>query len=249
MAIKRCYVLGQPVDAVDFAGALTFVDERVLNAAPAGTILAVNPEKIITLNQSPFLANFFRDAALLIPDGIGVVGALRLQGEIVSRVPGADLMQAICELAGNRGYSIFLYGGKEEVSAKATEELMSRYPGIRIAGRRNGYVSPIEQDGLIDEINASGCQILFVALGSPRQEEWMSKNINKLKNVSIVQGIGGTLDTIAGSVKRAPVFWQRIHLEWFYRLLKQPSRAPRQLKLIKFIFDVLVEHSTRRLRN
>ena len=247
MSVKRCNVLGQPVDAVDFAGALAFVDERVKSRSPVGTVLAVNPEKIVTLKQSPFLAEFFRSAALLIPDGIGVVGALRLQGESVSRVPGADLMQAICGLAANKGYSVFLYGGKEEVSAKAAAELALRYPGIRIVGRRNGYVSPTEQDDLVAEINDSGAQVLFVALGSPRQEEWMSQHMSKLHGVSIIQGIGGTLDTIAGTVKRAPVFWQRIHLEWFYRLLKQPSRAPRQLKLVKFVFDVLVDEMKRRL--
>lgn len=248
MIVKRCFVLEQPVDAVDFAGALAFVDERVKSGARAGTVLAVNPEKIITLKQNKFLADFFRDAALLIPDGIGVVGALRLQGEHVSRVPGADLMQAICDLAARKGYSIFLYGGKEEVSAKAAGELTLRYPGIRIAGRRNGYVKPEEQEGLVAEINESGAQVLFVALGSPRQEEWMSQHISKLNCVSIVQGVGGTLDTIAGNVKRAPVFWQRIHLEWFYRLLKQPSRAPRQVKLIKFVFDVVADELVRRFR-
>lgn len=246
MSVKRCNVLGQPVDAVNFAGALAFVDERIRSSAPAGTVLAVNPEKLVTLKNNPFLADFFRSAALLIPDGIGVVGALRLQGESVSRVPGADLMQAICGLAASKGYSVFLYGGKEEVSAKAAAELGVRYPGIRIVGRRNGYVSPCEQNDLVAEINESGAQVLFVALGSPRQEEWMSQHMTKLHGVSIIQGIGGTLDTIAGTVKRAPVFWQRIHLEWFYRLLKQPSRAPRQLKLLKFVFDVMVDELKRR---
>jgi len=245
--VKRIFILGQPVDAIDMDGALTVIDNHVKDAKPAGTVLAVNPEKIITLNKSPFLADFFRDAALLIPDGIGVVAALRLRGEKVTRCPGSDLMQAICKLASFRGYSIFLYGGKEEVSERASRELQIRYQGLQIAGRRNGYVKPEEQDDLIDEINRSGAKILFVALGSPRQEEWMHQHMKKLQHVSIIQGVGGTLDTIAGNVKRAPVVWQNLHLEWFYRLLKQPSRAPRQLKLFKFILDVLIDETKRRL--
>lgn len=245
--VERHYVLGQPVDAVDMERALQFIDTRIAGRAAAGAVLAVNPEKVITLNRSSFLSDFFSKAALLIPDGIGVVFALRLRGSKVSRVPGADLMQRCCALAADKGYTVYLYGAKEDVSKRAADTLAVRYPGLRIVGRRNGYVKDDEQDSFVEEINASGAQILFVALGSPRQEEWMSRHMGRLHHVSIVQGVGGTLDTIAGSVKRAPVFWQRMHLEWFYRLLKQPSRAPRQLKLFKFVFDVLMDELRRRV--
>lgn len=248
MGIKRHFVLGQPVDAVDMTGALAFVDSHIRNRGAAVAVLAVNPEKIIALNRCAFLASFFREAGLLIPDGIGVVAALRLRGEKVTRVPGADLMQAICGLALKNRYTIFIYGGIDKVSEEASRELRSRYQGLRVVGRRHGYVKPEEQGGLIEEINASGAQILFVGLGSPRQEEWMCQYMKQLENVAIIQGIGGTLDTIVGIVKRAPIFWQSVHLEWLYRLLKQPSRASRQLKLIKFVLDVSVEEAKRRFK-
>ncbi len=167
-----------------------------------------------------------------------VLAARLLYGRRLGRVTGADLMQSICAEAVGQGYRIFLYGSSPETSAKAAEVLQRRHPGIQIAGRKHGYLTDDETAGLIDCINASGADILFVALGSPRQEHWISENLSRL-NVSVVQGIGGTLDTIAGNVRRAPKWMQAMGLEWFYRLLKQPSRAYRQLNLIRFAASVL----------
>lgn len=237
--IKRYSVLGCPVDGVDMSGALAFVAEAVKERTSPGFILAVNPEKVYVLRQDSFLNEFFAKACLLIPDGIGMVKGLGILHNVnISRVPGADLMQNICAEAPARGYRIFLYGSSEEVSVKACEVLRERHPGIQIVGRANGFVSADQMDALVDQINESCADILFIAMGSPRQEKWMSQYADKLKTVKICQGIGGTLDTIAGTVKRAPVFWQKLGLEWFYRLLCQPSRFQRQLRCFKFAFEV-----------
>ena len=233
--VTRYEVLGCPVDGVDMRGALDYVADAVKTRTEPGFILAVNPEKVFVLRNDEFLKQFFDKAALLIPDGIGMVKGLKILHKVrVSRVPGADLMQNICAEAPERGYKIFIYGASEEVNSKSCDILRQRHPGIQIVGRANGFVKPEDMDKLVQSINDSGAEILFIAMGSPRQEKWMSEHACKLNNIKICQGIGGTLDTIAGTVKRAPQFWQKLGLEWFYRLLCQPSRFKRQLRCIKF---------------
>lgn len=235
-------ILNTPVDAVDMAGALTFIADAVKERNSAGAILAVNPEKVFVIREDAFLRDFFENATLLIPDGIGIVRAMRiLYGKRIARCPGADLMQNICREAPERGYRLFLFGSSEEVNAKACEILRERYPGIRIVGRSNGFVKSEEMDGLVRQINESGAEILFVGMGSPRQEKWMSEYASKLTTVKLCQGIGGTLDTIVGTIRRAPRFLQEAGMEWFYRLLCQPSRFRRQLRCFKFAFEVYRE--------
>jgi N-acetylglucosaminyldiphosphoundecaprenol N-acetyl-beta-D-mannosaminyltransferase len=147
-------------------------------------------------------------------------------------------MQRICAVALERSYRIFVLGASEGVNAAAVIELRRRFPGINIVGRANGYWKPEDNPALIQRINDSCADIVFVALGSPRQERWMEANLPHL-NVKVCQGIGGTLDTIVGAVKRAPDAWQALGLEWAYRLLRQPSRARRQFKLLSFVLEVL----------
>ena len=239
MKSERLYVLGTPVDPVDMDSALEFVADAVKTRTSAGTILAVNPEKVFVLRQDTFLKDFFDNATLLIPDGIGIVKAVEyLFGKKIRRCPGADLMQNICKEAPKRGYKIFIYGSSEDVNVGACEDLRKRYPGIQIVGRSNGFVKPEEMDALVQRINDSKADILFIAMGSPKQEKWMSQYLSSLTTVKLCQGIGGTLDTIVGTVKRAPIFWQKLGLEWFYRLLCQPSRFKRQLRCFKFAVEV-----------
>lgn len=239
----RTHILGEPVDVVNMDTALEFIRGYV-NAPenPPGFVLAVNPEKVMCLRKDRTLHDFFEKATLLIPDGIGVVKALRMAGhKNAGRVAGADLMQNICQHAPHENYRIFIYGAAEDVNEAACAELERRNPGIRIVGRSNGYIKPEQMDDLIDRINGSGANILFLALGSPGQERWMEKHADRLTTVRICQGIGGTLDTIIGKVKRAPLGWQKLGLEWLYRLLKQPKRIGRQMNLFYFILLVLKE--------
>lgn len=237
--VKRIDILDTPVDCVDMAQALELINQHIQEAKQPGTVLAVNPEKVYALRENRFLKNFFTQAAILIPDGIGIVMAMRLKGYAATRVPGADLMIEICDMASKRGYRIFIYGAKEEINRAAVERLNKSYPTLQIVGRANGYITDSNMDQLVAQINESKADILFVALGSPRQEEWMYKYLQQLNTVRICQGIGGTLDTIVGNVKRAPLFFQRLHLEWFFRLLQQPSRAKRQVKLLNFVWEVV----------
>jgi N-acetylglucosaminyldiphosphoundecaprenol N-acetyl-beta-D-mannosaminyltransferase len=217
---------------------LSAVDDMIAGGLPR-TILAVNPEKVMKAQHDPVLRRALDDAGLLIPDGIGVVFAVRmLWGERISRVPGSELMPAICALAAQRGYKVFLFGASREVNEQAVARLQHQYPGIPIVGHHDGYVDEAGMPQLIDEINLCGAQIVFVALGSPKQELWMEKYLPQLHHVRVCQGVGGTFDVIAGRVRRAPAFFRQAHLEWFYRLITDPRRALRQVALPQFTLAV-----------
>lgn len=237
---NRLEILDIWVDPVNMDDALTRVESFVQHGDRPHVIFASNPEKNFSFPKVPFLHESFRNADLLIPDGIGVVKAAQiLHGVKLSRVPGVELMHNICELAANRRYRVFVYGAKEEVSSEACDKLQLLYPGLQIVGRANGYVKAEDMPQLIDQINGSQAEILFLALGSPTQEKWLAENKDRLQTVRVCQGIGGTLDTITGNVKRAPEFWCNYNLEWFYRLVSEPSRIKRQKVLPIFAARVI----------
>ena len=233
------HIFQLPVSQVTMESALGFVEQRVRSASSPSYIVSANPEKVYQVRSAPTVRAVFHGAGLVIPDGVGIVIAARLlYGIRLSRVPGADLMQAICAVAASRNYRIFLFGASEATNRKSVDVLRERHPGIAIVGARHGYMPEEGTDALIAEINEARADVLFVALGSPRQELWIQKHVPRL-NVKVIQGIGGTLDAIAGNVKRAPRWMRAAGVEWFYRLLAQPSRAHRQLNLIRFGTDVL----------
>ena len=237
---KRIDILGVWVDAISLTDAVTTVDHWI-GSTQTQMILAVNPEIVIASHRDSKLRLCLNHASLLIPDGIGIVIAARLlHGKRFSRLPGSELMPALCERAAQRGYRVFLFGASQHANDRAAEELKKTYKGIDIAGRHQGFVSDNEMGPLIDKINTSKTDILFVALGSPRQEYWIN-NYAAYLNVAVCQGVGGTFDIIAGLVKRAPLWLRRIHLEWLYRLIRQPNRILRQTALPRFVIQVLLK--------
>ena len=148
-------------------------------------------------------------------------------------------MPEICQIAAQKGRGVFLFGASPDVNESVAAELVKRYPTIAIAGRQHGYVKDNEMEEVVNRINDSGAQVLFIALGSPRQEQWMGAHMRKLKQVRVLQGVGGTFDVLAGRVKRAPPLFLRLNLEWLYRLLAQPQRILRQTALPRFVYRVL----------
>ncbi len=241
---RRVKVVGVSVDCVDMPGALAAIDELIEAGRPRA-VLAVNPEKVMFAHRDPALFAALEAAGLLIPDGIGVVLAARLlRGARLERVTGVDLMLELCAHAAERGYKLYLYGARPESNRQAVAELRRRHPGIRIVGHRDGYTRPEDMPALIEDINASGADILFVGLGSPRQELWIHEHLAALR-VPVCQGVGGSLDVVAGRIRRAPRFVRRFYLEWLYRLIRQPARAVRQSVLPQFAFEVLREKLSR----
>lgn len=234
MTPERIDILGVPVDCVDMAGAVDFLCDHVEQGKGCATVFAVNPEKVMRARRDTDLHRLLASATLLIPDGIGVVIAARwLKLGRFGRVPGSELMPRLCSEAAERGHGVFLFGARPEVNEAAAAALARRYPGLAIAGRQHGYVAKADMPALVERINASGADILFVALGSPRQEAWMCAHAADL-NVKVAQGVGGTFDVLAGRVNRAPKFFRSVNLEWLYRLACEPRRIWRQRALLSF---------------
>ncbi len=235
----RADMLGIPVDRLTMAAALDWADRQLARGTTPQAVIAVNPEKVTKAWRDPVLARQLADAGLLLPDGIGVVLAARLLGiGRFERVPGSEFMPALCALAARRGSRVYLFGARPDVVDRVRTRLLADYPGIAIAGAQHGFVSNDEMPGVVARINEAGTDIVFLALGSPRQEQWMARYLPHLR-VKICQGVGGTFDVLAGVVKRAPVVWRRVHLEWLYRLLAEPARWRRQTALPEFAYHVL----------
>lgn len=238
--IRRIRLMNVPVDVVNMDICIEYAQQCVAEQAKC-SIISVNPEKLLEARRLDALRSLYEsDGVLLIPDGIGVVKAAQwLNHESMSRVAGADLMPLLCAMAERNKYSIFLFGATEQVNTAAAAELHRRFPDLKIAGRHNGYVAPEEMHQLINQVNESRAQLLFLALGGVAQELWIQKHFQGLPHVIICQGVGGTFDVLAGNVKRAPIFIQNLHLEWLYRLMLQPSRISRYSFTYKFVWLVL----------
>ncbi len=246
---SRLEILDLWVDPVDRAEAIGKVKALVEEGEGAQAVFSSNPEKVFSIPRDPALHETFRKAALLLPDGIGMVAAARvLHGVRLRRLPGSEFIYDMCGLAEREGYRVFVYGATEEVNRAAVERLKREYPSLQIVGRSNGYVRDTEMGDLVDRINVSGAQILFIALGSPKQEAWFTEYGGALRTVKVCQGIGGTLDVIVGKVKRAPRFWRDMNAEWLYRLLTDPRRMKRQRVLPVFAARVLAARALRPFR-
>ena len=229
-------ILGINVCTASSTGLLAMAKDDVVQKHKR-FIVAINPEKILKAKKDPELAALLNSADYQIPDGIGVVIASKLKkGNIKERVTGIDCMEMLCHLAAENRYKIFLYGAKPGVATKAKEVLETRYPGILIADCIDGYCG--DNAHIVEQINASGADIVFAALGSPKQEYWITENMDTI-HAKIFQGVGGSFDVICGNLKRAPRWMQKCGLEWLYRLLLQPKRIFRQIKMIGFLFLLL----------
>ncbi|MDF2592318.1 MAG: tagA [Clostridia bacterium] len=236
-------IVGIEIDKLDFLEA----QEKVagfLEGDSLNMIFTPNSEILLDAVKDRELENILNDAQLVIPDGIGVVIASKFYGTpLKERVTGVDLATKILELGAQKNCKLFLLGASQESVTLAAEKIQEEFKGINIVGIRNGYYLEDEEEQIIDEISESGAEILFVGLGAPRQEKLIYKYKDKL-GVKIALGFGGGIDTLSGTVKRAPEFYQKAGLEWLYRLIKQPSRFKRVLKLPKFVLLAMVDAAT-----
>ncbi|WP_336825450.1 WecB/TagA/CpsF family glycosyltransferase [Sporosarcina sp. USHLN248] len=200
-------------------------------------VVAINPEKLMKAKDDPRLHALLNRAEFQIPDGIGVIIASKLQkGNITSRVTGVDMMDRIVREAARTKKPIFLYGARPGVAETAAEKLIETYPDLIVAGTQDGYEKDVNK--VIQKINEAKPDILFVAMGSPKQELWIEQYRDQL-HPTLYQGVGGSFDVLAGNVKRAPAAFQKVGAEWLYRLLKEPSRLKRQMNLPKFLLEII----------
>jgi len=243
---NRKIILDVPVDAFQPEEFIELI-KRGFQQPGVKTIFAVNAEKIMHARKDRELFTALKESDFLIPDGFGPVVGLRLKyGINVFRTTGVDLMKKLLDLSARKNYKVFIFGAKPDVVKRAAANIKEKYPRLNIVGTENGYIFQDEYSRLIDKINSSGADILFVGLGSPKQEKWLYRYKNYL-NVKFCMGIGGSLDVIAEEVPLAPSWLSNIYLEWIYRLLKQPSRFKRQIVIPMFIFKMLKEALLSRL--
>ena len=177
---------------------------------------------------------------MVLPDGAGLIAALRLlHTPIQERIPGVEFTEHICKRASYEGWGIWFLGGAPGVAEAAASKLAEKYPGLNVAGTRNGYFRDEEIDDICSDIRRSGAKVLFVGLGVPKQEYWLEDNLAKT-GATVGMGIGGTMDVISGKLTRAPKIWQKLCLEWLYRTIQEPWRWRRILKLPEFAFYVVL---------
>ena len=232
-------ILGVPVHEVTTEETLALIDRFVHEKTPR-QICTVNPEFIMTAQHDDEFRRILNQSALNIPDGIGVVWAAKRAGHSLrERVAGSDLVGQIADRAQSTGWKIFLLGAVEGVAAQAALILQGRYPQVQIVGAHAGSPRVEEESEIAARIQATSVDILLVAYGAPRQDKWIARNLERT-GVAVAMGIGGSLDFIVGRQRRAPRWMQRLGLEWFYRLLREPWRWRRQLALPKFVWYVLL---------
>lgn len=218
--------------------------ELILSRLKNGQQTAVytpNSEIVQACIEDNALYDIINSAEVICPDGIGVVKAAKiLKTPLKGKVAGIEVGEKLIASLTDGSKSIFLMGGKPGIAEKAAEELAKKYPGIKIAGTNDGYFKKEgeENNAVIAKINNSRADVLFVCLGAPAQEKWIYSNRDKL-NVTVMLGLGGSLDSYAGVVKRAPKVFINLGLEWFYRLLCEPWRLKRMMKLPKFYFGTV----------
>lgn len=206
---------------------------RLLNTEGAHYVVTPNPEIVETCRQDPDAMDAVTKADLVIADGIGVIYGSRILGTpLKERVPGVELAERLVEYLSGTDKTLFLLGSKPGVAEQAAEKLVERYPGLKIVGTHDGY---FKDDGpVIEQIRQSGADLLFVCLGAPKQEKWM-RDHGKETGAHLMLGLGGVLDVFSGNVQRAPEVFQKAGLEWFYRLLTNPSRFGRMMRLPLFL--------------
>ncbi|WP_061706570.1 lipopolysaccharide N-acetylmannosaminouronosyltransferase [Pseudenterobacter timonensis] len=201
----------------------------------SGTLVAINAEKMLAVENNAEVRSLIEAAEFKYADGISVVRSIRKKypQAQVSRVAGADLWEALMERAGEDGTPVFLIGGKPDVLAQTEQKLRTQW-NVNLVGSQDGYFRPEDRQALFERVRDSGAKIVTVAMGSPRQEILM-RDCRQVCPDALYMGVGGTYDVFTGHVKRAPKVWQNLGLEWLYRLLSQPSRITRQIKLLRYL--------------
>ncbi len=245
--MTRATVLGCEIDRLDLAETVARCDEFILAREPARQT-SINAAKLVSMRRNPRLREIASRSHLVNADGQAVVWASRLLGDsLPERVAGIDLMLALLDLAERNGYSVFILGARREVLEAAITQIRRKFPRLRISGYRDGYFDDTETALVLDEIRAAAPDILFVAMSSPRKEYFLDIDAARL-DVPFAMGVGGSIDVVAGLVKRAPLWVQRVGLEWLFRLIQEPLRLAPRYAITNTVFVWLVLREVLRMR-
>lgn len=228
-------LFGIPIAALTVRDAVKLVDQAIARRQRL-LIGVVNAAKVVNMRRDPELSASVLASDVIVADGFSVVLAGRLLGRpLPERVAGIDLMQAILARASERRYRVYCLGATDDVLAGTEREIARLYPGVELAGRHNGYFSTEEEPAIAGDIAASRADVLFVAMTSPKKERFLSAWGPAL-DVPVCHGVGGSFDVLAGKVRRAPDRWQRLGLEWLYRVRQEPGRLWRRYLVTNSIF-------------
>ena len=238
--MDKVNILGVNIDKVSVESASDIILDYIENGDKRRCVFTPNSEIIMAAYRDSEFCKILNSADILTADGIGVVYASRiLANPIESRAAGYDTACSVLAKGAKKAIGVYLFGAKPGVADKAAEVIRERYKGIRVVGTADGYFDDNKENEIIADINSAKPDLLFVCLGAPKQEKWIHKHKDEL-DFGVCMGIGGSLDVFAGTAKRAPDFYCKHGLEWFYRLVKEPKRAIRMLDLPKFALTVIV---------
>lgn len=233
---QRYPLLNTYVNALTMDETIAYVEEIIEKRIPVQHVV-INASKVNLINDDPCLAEIVNACPLINADGSSIVWAAKQLGiPLKERVTGCDLFQKLVALAAEKNYKIYLFGAKEEVVSVVKEIFEQKYPALQIVGYRNGYFTEADEPDMVADMAASGADMMFVAFSSPKKEYWVHKYLNQL-NIPFVMGVGGSFDIVAGKTKRAPVWMQKIGMEWFYRFIQEPRRMWKRYVIgnIKFV--------------
>ena len=237
---NKVRILGIDVDNIDVNEAGQITKELIENSnKTCKVIVAPNTEFIMMAQKDEEFYNILRGADLATPDSVGVMIGSKLQKKpLKQRIPGQMYFRKVLEVGEKEGWTFYLLGGKDDVPALAAENVKKIYPNIKIVGYHEGFFEKDSEEDVIGEINNLKPNVLFVAMGAPIQEKWIAKHKDELK-VDVAAGQGGTFDYEAGKIKRAPVIFQKLGIEWFWRLILQPSRIFRMIVLPIYLMKII----------
>jgi N-acetylglucosaminyldiphosphoundecaprenol N-acetyl-beta-D-mannosaminyltransferase len=245
--VESIDILGCRLDVVDAAEAAARIVEFARTGAGA-QIVTLGTEMVVYAQDDDEFRAIVNASALSLCDTVGLLAVARRRGAALrERVTGVELIDVLCAAAARDGMPIYLLGGAEGVAADAGAILEARFPGLIVAGERNGYFSRDDEAGIVAHIRESGARLLFVGLGSPRQERWIAQHLRDTGAGAAI-GVGGSFDVISGRLQRAPLLWRNLGLEWLYRLMREPRRWRRQLALPRFVWLVMLDSLGLRLR-
>lgn len=233
----RVSILGLPIENVTMEEAVNEV-YGFFAARESKMIVTPNAEILQMFDQRPEVREALMQADYVVPDGVGVLlAAKRLGQPLKEKVAGIELGTHLLERSAQEGKRVFFLGAKPGVAEAAKKEVENKMPGIQIVGVQDGYFKPEDESALIERINGLDVDMLFVCLGAPKQELWMAAHKKELK-VGAMLGLGGTLDVLGNTVKRAPRWMIDLRLEWLYRVAKEPWRIGRVASLPKFLLRI-----------
>ena len=240
-----CNILGVPFNNMSPVETVELLNVY-LNGDTKAAVYTPNPEMVMTALKDPEFMEVLNTSAVNIPDGIGIVYASRFtENRIEERVPGCDTVLALFDKMRNTKKTAYFFGGAPGVAEKAKEEMEKRFKGLTVVGTADGYFDEEKEQLIIADINEKKPDLLLVGIGFPKQEKWIAKHLDGL-DVKVAIGVGGSLDVFSGTVKRAPKAFIKLNLEWFYRLLCQPSRIGRMMQLPAFMVEVIKDRYFKR---